>query len=307
MRVVIAGSSGFLGTALRRTLDERGHETVRLVRREAGPGQSRWDPYAGTLDQSVVDSADVVVNLAGSPTAGNPHSKSWARELEESRVTTTRVLAEAVARSHGSGHSPAYLAGNGISWYGDHGDQVLDEGADSRGEAFLTRVSRVWQAATEPAAEAGARLCLLRTAPVLDRRSAPLKQLLPLFRLGLGARLGDGRQFFPIISLRDWVGAVTHLVEGDGEGPHNLCCPITPTNGEFTEALARAVHRRAFLFAPAPVLGVAAGRMSPELLGSVRAEPAALMRAGYDFADDDVRDVLATGLAEAPEDGPGPA
>jgi uncharacterized protein (TIGR01777 family) len=297
MHVVIAGSSGFLGTALRRHLADRGHEVTALVRRDAGAGESRWDPYADEVDQPLVDSADVVVNLAGSPTAGNPHSKTWARELEESRVTTTRVLAEAVARSHTSGAgSPALLAGNGISYYGDHGDQVLDENADSRGDALLTRVTRVWQAAADPAEKAGARVAVLRTAPVMDRRAAPLKQLLPLFKLGLGARLGDGSQYFPLISLRDWVGAVTHLAEGDGEGPHNLCCPVTPTNGEFTEALAKALHRRAFLFAPRPVLEAAAGRMAPEVLGSVRAEPAKLLTAGYDFADDDVRDVLAVAL-----------
>ena len=137
MKIVIAGSSGFLGTALRRSLVEQGHNIVRLVRRpSSSPDESTWDPYAGTLDQSVIDTADVVVNLAGSSTAGNPHSKAWARRLRESRVTTTGLLAEAVARSHADGGSPAFLAGNGISYYGDHGDEVVREGADSRGEAW---------------------------------------------------------------------------------------------------------------------------------------------------------------------------
>ena len=298
MKIVIAGSSGFLGTALRRSLVEQGHEIVRLVRRPtSSPDESTWDPYAGTLDQSVIDMADVVVNLAGSPTAGNPHSKAWARRLRESRVTTTGLLAEAVARSHAGGGSTAFLAGNGISYYGDHGDEVVREGADSRGDAFLTEVTRDWQEVAEPARDAGARVCILRTSPVIDRANPPLKQMLPLFKLGLGSRLGNGRQYFPIISLRDWVGAVSHLAADDtSSGPFNLCCPVVPTNGEFTDALADAVGRRARLVAPAAVLRVASGRMAPEILGSLRGEPAALQQAGYTFRDDDVRAVIASAL-----------
>ncbi|MGZ4457275.1 MAG: NAD-dependent epimerase/dehydratase family protein, partial [Nocardioides sp.] len=133
MHLVVAGASGFLGTHLTRELATRGHQVTRLVRSgPAGRGTSVWDPYAGTLDPDVIASADVVVNLAGAPTAGNPHSSAWARELRESRVVTTRVLARAVADA---GTRPAFLAGNGISYYGDHGDQVLTETSDSRGDA----------------------------------------------------------------------------------------------------------------------------------------------------------------------------
>lgn len=296
MHVVVAGASGFLGTHLTAELAQRGHRVTRLVRGHPGPGDSRWDPYAGTIDAALVEAADVVVNLAGSPTAGNPHSARWARALLESRVTTTRLLAETIA---GAATPPAYLAGNGISYYGDHGAQPVTEDADSRGDALLTRVTRAWQAATEPAAAAGARVVVLRTSPVLDRRSPPLKQLLLPFRLGLGARLGDGRQHFPVISRRDWVGAVCFLAETTApvSGPVNLCCPQTPTNGEFTRAVADAVHRPAFLAAPRLVLRPAAGAMAPELLNSVNAVPAALQAAGYEFADHDIRDVVASALS----------
>lgn len=295
MRIVIAGASGFLGVHLTKALEERGHDVVRLVRRTpAGPDESQWDPYAHVLDPAVVESAGVVVNLAGAPTAGNPHSRAWARELRHSRVTTTRVLAEAIAAG---GSRPAFLAGNGISFYGDHGISILTESADSRGDGLLTQVARDWQVAADAAQEAGARVCILRTAPVLDRRSAPLSQLLPLFRLGLGARLGSGRQYFPVISLRDWVGAVSFLAESPTvSGPVNLCCPQTPTNAEFTEALADAVGRRARLAAPSVLLRPAAGAMAPELLGSLNTLPAALTDAGYEFLDHDVRDVLAAAL-----------
>lgn len=296
LHVVIAGASGFLGTQLSHELIGRGHRVTRLVRRPTQrPDESTWDPYAGTYDRAVLDPADVVVNLAGSPTAGNPHSQRWARELRESRVTTTRLLARAIADSDAT---PAFLAGNGISWYGDHGDQVLTEASDSRGHALLTEVTREWQAATEPAAEAGSRVCVLRTSPVMDRRAAPLKQLRTVFRLGLGARLGDGRQHMAMISLRDWVGAVVHLAEHEtASGPFNLCCPETPTNGEFTTALAAALHRPALVAAPKSVLKVGAGAMAPELLGSLNVRPAALEAADYEFRDRDVTAVLATGLA----------
>ncbi len=297
MHFVIAGASGFLGKSLAQHLVGQGHRVTALVRRPARAGESTWDPYAGTVDRDLVAQADVVVNLAGSPTAGNPHSSRWARALEHSRVTTTSVLADAIARAHREGDGPAYLAGNGISWYGDQGDQVLDESADSHGDAFLTRVTRSWQRATHPAAEAGARVVVLRTAPVLHGGQPPLQQLRLLARSGLSARIGSGNQYFPVISRRDWVAAVTHAgLDAKVSGPVNLCCPIPPTNHEFTQALADAVHRPAFLVVPRPVVKLVAGRMGPEVLGSVRAVPKRLLDTGFSFADEDVRDVVATAL-----------
>ncbi len=294
--LLLAGASGFLGTHLRQGLVARGHTVTSLTRGQAsGTDQSAWDPYAGRLDPAAVEAADVVVNLAGSPTAGNPHSATWARELRESRVTTTRVLAEAIA---GSERKPAFLAGNGISFYGDRGQEVLDESKDSRGDSLLTGVTREWQAAAEPASEAGARVCVLRTAPVMDRRSEPLKQLRLLFLSGLGGKLGDGRQRMAMISLRDWVGATIHLAEhADASGPFNLCCAETPTNAEFTKALAAQLHRPSFASVPKALLKVGAGKLAPELLGSMNVVPAALEASGYRFQDRDVDAVLRAGLA----------
>ncbi len=296
LSIVLAGSSGFLGTHLREELVGRGHAVTALVRRpDAGAGESTWDPYNGVLDRDLVATADVVVNLAGSPTAGNPHSRTWARELRESRVTTTRLLAEAIAASP---TPAAFLAGNGISYYGDHGGQVLTEASDSRGHTLLTEVTRAWQSAADPAVDAGARVCILRTSPVMDRRSAPLKQLRLLFKAGLGGRLGDGRQHMAMSSLRDWVGAVVHLAEHpDAAGPFNICCVDTPTNAEFTKTLARALHRPAFAVAPSPLLKLGAGAMSGELLGSLNVRPAALESSGYLVRDRDVHAVLRSGLA----------
>lgn len=295
LNVVIAGASGFLGSHLSDELRARGHAVVSLVRRPVHSShESSWDPYAGTYDRDTIERADVVVNLAGTPTIGNPHSGTWARNLRESRVTTTRVLAGAVADSD---RKPAFLAGNAIAWYGDHGSAVVTETSDSRGDSLLTEVTREWQDAAQPAAEAGARVCFLRTAPVMDRSGPPLKQLTLLTKLGLGARLGDGRQYMSMISLRDWVGGTAHLVEHDVAGPANLCCPETPTNKEFTDALARAVHRKAFLVAPTAAIKLGAGPLAPEALGSINLRPAVLENSGYAFRDRTVEDVIRAGLA----------
>lgn len=296
LSVVLAGGSGFLGTHLRTELLARGHQVTSLVRRPAkGREESQWDPYAGEVDRTLVRTADVVVNLAGAPTVGNPHSRKWADELMRSRVVTTTLLAETIA---GAERPPAYLAGNGISYYGDHGSAVLDEAADTRGHALLTEVARAWEAAAKPASDAGARVVVLRTSPVMDRRAAPLKQLRLLFSTGLGGRLGSGKQYMPMITLRDWVGGVVHLAEhGEVSGPVNLCLPTAPTNAEFTQALARAVRRPALLPTPGPLIKVAGGRMAPELLGSVNVRPAALLASGYVFADPDVDALVTTALA----------
>jgi uncharacterized protein (TIGR01777 family) len=255
---------------------------------------STWDPASGQYDPDVFEDADAVVGVTGSSLFRNPYSSSRQRELFESRVQPTRVLAEAVANSD---RKPALLSGNGSSWYGDHGSDRVDESADSRGDALLTRVTRAWQEATAPAEHAGARVVVLRTAPVMDRRGGALKLLTPLFRLCLGVRLSHGRQFFPVISLRDWSGAVVHAINDDSvAGPVNMCCPDTPTNAEFTAAFAREVHRPTLLPAPAPLLRGALGPASPELLRSLDLRPQALLEAGYRFRDPDVGAVLRAGL-----------
>lgn len=296
MRIVIAGASGLLGSHVGTALLQQGHQVTRLVRREArAADESSWDPYAGSVDADLVDRADVVLNLAGSPTIGNPHSGKWARRLRESRVATTRTLAEAIA---GSAGRPALYAGNAVGWYGDHGADPITDDSPSRGDSFMTRVCQDWAEATLPAAQAGARVVRLHTAPVMDATSSPLKEMLPVWRLGLGARIAEGDQYFPIVSLRDWVGAVIHLIErASAEGPYVVAAPQTPTNAEFTDALAQAVGRRARLKAPRFVLEKAGGRLAPELLGSQRVEPLKLLTSGYVFRDEDARAVIAAGAA----------
>jgi uncharacterized protein (TIGR01777 family) len=297
MRIVMAGASGLLGTALAERFRDSGHDVVRLVRRPPqAPDESQWDPDAGTVDPSVIESADVLTNTAGKSLVGNVHSKKWERTVRDSRIHTMTTLADAIAAS---GTSPAFLVSSGVAYYGDHGDQVVTEDSPSLGDAFLTKLTREWQAVAEPAAEAGARVCVLRTSPVATKSNPLFRLQLPLFRLGLAARMGSGKQYMPLISLRDWIGAVAHLAEHPtAAGAFNLCCPVTPTNAEFTKALAKALHRPAFLAAPAPILRLAAGPMAPEVLSSVNLRPAALVREGYAFQDADVNEVLRTMLSE---------
>ena len=295
MHVVVSGATGFLGRHLVDAFGAVGHTTTSLVRRETGADwESQWDAASGQLDAQVIEDADVVVNVAGSPTIGNPHSKRWASSLRESRVSTTRTLAEAIAASQ---KKPTFLAGNAVAVYGDHGDQQVTEAGDSRGHALMAEVTRAWEAAAQPAVNAGARVCVLRTSPVMDRESEPLRTLRRLFWLGLGGKIGNGRQYFPMVSLRDYLAGVVHLAENpDAHGPFNLCCPRTPTNAQFTRALSRAVGRPAFLPVPAPVIKVAVGPLAPELLGSVNLVPQALLDLGFEFRDQDVFAVVASGL-----------
>jgi len=296
VHVVVGGGSGFLGRHLTEALRARGHTTTSLTRREpTTDSESQWDPAAGRVDGQVIEDADVVVNAAGSPTIGNPHSKRWARNLRESRVTSTRTLAEAIA---GSTKKPAFLAGNAVAVYGDHGDAPVTEAGDSRGHTLMADVTRVWEAAAQPAIAASARVCVLRTSPVMDRESEPLRILRRLYRLGLGGRLGSGQQYFPMVSLRDWLAAVVFLAEHDtASGPVNICCPETPTNADFTRALAHAVGRPAFVPVPSPAIRITAGPLAPELLGSVNLIPQVLLDAGFEFRDRDAAAVVAAGLS----------
>lgn len=294
MRVVIGGASGFLGAPLVHHLRERGHDVTELVRRSAKSGQSWWKPSEGLIDQHVIDAADAVVNLSGSPIQQWPRTPARKREILSSRLTATTTLARAVAAAPSP---PALLSGSGMSWYGvDRGDDELTEADTTQGPGFLADVAQQWEAAAAPASDAGARVAFLRTSVVLDRSGGALRLMAVPFRFGLGARLGDGRQYFSTISLRDWVGAVTHVLEHDVAGPVNLAIPDDVTNRTFTRALAHALHRPAFLAAPSFALRLALGSLADDLLGSLRLRPAVLMDSGYAFRDPGIDRVLRTAL-----------
>jgi uncharacterized protein (TIGR01777 family) len=296
MRFVIAGASGFLGTALRERLARDGHEVARLVRGEAvSQSESSWDPYAGRIDQALVDRADVVVNLAGAPIAHWPWTPAYQRKIRESRLATTETLARAVAASPAR---PALLAQSGIAGYGDRAGEVLTEDSSTPAETMLGRLTRDWEAATLPAAEAGSRVCMMRTAVVLHRSGGMMKLLLPLYRLGLGGSLGNGRQYFPTISLHDWVHAVRFIAgETSSAGVYNLTGPQPTTNAEFTKELGRMLNRPTVLSVPAWPIRTFLGELSGELLGSIRLEPGRLRQAGFTFAHPTLNSRLAAALS----------
>ncbi|NUR06997.1 MAG: TIGR01777 family protein [Nocardioidaceae bacterium] len=292
MRFLIAGASGFLGTAWRDHLARQGHEVVRLVRGEPmSANESHWDPYAGDLDRSQVEAADVVANLAGAPLAHWPWTESYRRTFRESRVETTRTLAEAVAASD---RRPALVAQNGIAGYGDRGAEPLTEESATDADTFMGGVTRDWQAATQPAADAGARVVVLRTAVVLDS----LRPLILVFKAGLGGPVGSGEQYFSTISLTDWVRAVTHLATNEGSsGAYNIAAPEQTTSAEFAHTLGNALHRPSRVPVPAFVLNTLAGTISSELLNSTRVEPARLLAEGFGFEHPTLESRVSAALA----------
>lgn len=297
MRVVVAGASGFLGTALRVQLRAHGHDVVTLVRSGGGSAtQSLWDPYAGKVDDALISSADAVVNLAGAPIAHWPWTNSYRDTILASRVSTTATLAGAIARA---ATPPALVVASGMAIYGpDRGSEELDE-SSVHGAGFLADVVRQWEAAADPARTAGARVCHLRTGVVIDGRGGALKLMLPAFRLGLAGRLGSGRQYFSVISLADWVAAATFLVEHpECEGPYDLVGLEPPTNAQFTAALAKALHRPAVLRVPALPLRLVLGQLSADLLGSLRVRPTRLVEAGFEHRHRDVDAIVAAALAD---------
>ena len=295
MRFVLAGVSGFLGTAWRDHLAREGHEVVRLVRAEAlSASESRWDPYSGQVDRELVESADVVGTLSGAPLAHWPWTASYKRTFTESRVTTTRTLAEAVAASD---RKPAFVAQNGIAGYGDRGDAPLTEESAFDADSFMGRVTRAWQDATTAAVESGARTVVMRSGVVLDRHGGAMKPLLPLFKAGLGGPVGDGSQYFSTISMPDWLRAATHLaVDDDASGVYNVSAPNATTNADFGKELGRMLHRPAVLKAPAWAIRRVVGDVSSELLNSTRVEPARLLEEGFVFEHPTLNERLAAAL-----------
>ncbi|WP_236788839.1 TIGR01777 family oxidoreductase [Amycolatopsis sp. GM8] len=286
MRVLVAGSRGLIGTALVTALAEAGHEVRRLVR---GSGEYTWDPPAGRIDDNALKGVDAVVNLCGSSMV-NRWSAARKQMITDSRVEPTEVLAEAVAEYE----IPVLVNASAVGFYGDRGDRVLDE-TEPRGEGFLAHLCEAWEAAAAPAKRAGARVVHARTGLVLSRHGGLLGVLKPLFRFGLGGRLGDGKQYLPWISECDEAGALRFVLEHDSlSGPVNLAGPEPVTNAEFTRALGLALHRPAPWRVPAFALRLALGETADEMaLVSQRAVPAALRDAGYAFIHPTVDAALA--------------
>lgn len=284
MRIAITGSSGFVGSAAAADLATAGHEIVRLVRSASTrPAVASWNPATGELDARALGRVDAVLHLAGENIAAGRWTTARKAAIAESRGPATERLARALAALPERPRVLVAASATGI--YGDRGDEELDE-RSSPGTGFLADVARAWESGTEPAARAGIRVVNLRIGMVLDPRGGALRRMLPPFRFGLGGRLGHGRQWTSWITLTDLLAVVRFvLAREDLAGPVLAVAPEPVTNRAFTNALARALHRPAFLPVPAWVLRTLFGAMADALLlSSQRARPARLLGAGHAFA-----------------------
>lgn len=283
--VLLGGSSGFIGSAIAGWLQEQGYRTTRLVRGSAsGEGRVAWDPESGHIDRDAVTRAapELVINLAGEP-IGQRWTTDRKRKIRESRVRGTRALAEAVA---GLARRPAVLINaSAMGYYGAHrGDTVLDE-ASAPGDDFLAIVCRDWERATEPASAAGIRVVQLRTGLVIGRGGGVMARMLPPFQMGVGGRLGDGRQWMSWIALTDYVAALAFVVANTAiSAAVNVVAPEAVRNDEFTDTLARVLSRPALLPVPRAGLAILFGEMADNtILASQRVVPKKLAGAGFEF------------------------
>jgi uncharacterized protein (TIGR01777 family) len=292
MRVVVTGSSGLIGTALVRALGARGDEVTRLVRRTPEAGEARWDPAGGQIDAAALEGHDAVVHLAGAGIGDHRWTEAHKQAVLESRVKGTTLLAETLA---GLANKPEVLASSSaVGYYGLRGDEVLTEDSGP-GTGFLSEVCQQWEAATAPAEDAGLRVVHFRTGLVLSPGGGALKQMLLPFKLGIGGRIGTGRQWWSWIAIDDEVGAILHLLDGGTtRGPVNLTAPNPVTNEEFTRTLNRVLRRPTLLPTPTFALKAMFGREAVEemFLGGQRVQPARLQSGSYGFRHPELEGAL---------------
>ncbi|MEU0272909.1 TIGR01777 family oxidoreductase [Streptomyces sp. NPDC006307] len=283
MRIALTGSTGLIGSALLRSLRADGHDVVRLVRRPARAGDEvEWDPRRQYVDAAGLVGCDAVVHLAGAGVGERRWTEGYKREIRDSRVLGTAAIAEAVA----SLDTPpkVLLCGTALGYYGDTGTRAVDETAPA-GDGFLPSVCVAWEEAAAAAEEAGIRVAYARTGLVVAREGGAWGRLFPLFRAGLGGRLGSGHQYWSFIALHDEVAALRHILDTESlSGPVNLTAPDPVTNREVTSAMARVLRRPAFLHVPAPALRIALGDFAADVLGSQRVLPGRLLESGFRFA-----------------------
>ena len=296
MKLVVSGASGLLGSALVPALEADGHDVLRLVRRPSGGADEvAWDPARGSLDASALAGVDAVVNLSGANLDVRWTAKR-KREIVDSRVDTTTLLARTIA---GLEPRPSvFLVAGGCAIYGNRGDEILTEGSEL-GSGFLADLGKAWEAAAEPARDAGIRTVSFRQGVVLSRKGGALAKMLTPFKLGLGGRVGNGKQWWSWVSLDDVVAVYRLALDSELRGPVNLMSPNPATSAQFTKALGRALGRPTVF----PLPGVAVKTLFGErgeavLLEGQRALPARLLDAGHSFAYEELDSALERALAE---------
>lgn len=295
MKIAVTGASGLIGSALVPALRARGDEVIRLVRRPAvAPDEVSWDPIAGTVDLDGLAGIDAVVHMAGAGVGDRRWTDSYKKTILDSRVDGTHTIVRAMTQLDPKPRT--LVAGSAIGWYGETGDRAVDETAPA-GTGFLADVVRAWEAAADPAREAGIRVTHARTGLVVSGAGGAWARLLPIFKLGLGGKLGSGHQYWSWISLRDEISALMYLLDNESlSGPVNLTGPAPATNSEVTEAMGRVLHRPTLFSVPAFALKTVLGGFSIEVLGSARVLPAVLEDTGFTWQDATVESAIRAAL-----------
>lgn len=296
MRVAVTGASGLIGSALVPALRAQGHEVIRLVRRApAAPDEVRWDPTTGDVDLAGLAGVEGIVHLAGAGVGDHRWTDAYKAEILNSRVQGTDTIARAAAALD---PRPAVLvSGSAIGFYGDTGDRAVDESAP-QGAGFLADVVADWEAAAAPAIDAGIRVPFARTGLVVSSKGGAWKRILPIFKAGLGGRIGSGKQYWSYISLRDEVAALIALLTDERyAGPVNLTAPVPVTNAEVTKAMGEVLGRPTLLPVPGIALKVALGEFSSDVLGSQRVVPGVLEGTGFTWSDPSIASAIEQAVA----------
>jgi uncharacterized protein (TIGR01777 family) len=290
MDVLISGATGLIGSALIPELEAKGHTVRRLTRHPRQEGDIRWDIDAGTVDGDL-SGVDAVVHLAGESIAEGRWTEEKKRRILESRQKGTRLLAEKVA---GLDEPPSVMVSvSATGYYGDRGNELLTEESES-GDLFLSEVCREWEAAADPAREAGVRVVHPRFGIVLSTEGGALGATLPIFKLGGGGKIGPGGQYWSWVSFDDVIGAILHVMDSENlSGPVNVVTPDPPTNAEYTRVLGKVLNRPTLFTVPAPAARIMLGEITDELLlASARVEPVRLQETGYSFRHPELEGAL---------------
>ncbi len=291
-KILVSGSTGLIGRGLVSRLESPDHLVIRLIRPESRGRVTgiTWDPAGGLLDPSELEGCGAVVHLAGENIADRRWSEEQKRRIRDSRVMGTTLLAKALAGLDSP--PPVFVCASAGGFYGDRGDEILTDSA-APGTDFLARVTKEWEDATAPAAKAGIRVVNMRISVVLTAAGGMLKRVLPIFRLGLGGRLGSGSQYMSWITREDLIEAIVWAIERDDlSGGVNISSPNPVTNAEFTRALGRQIGRPAIFSAPKLALRIAQGDLSDVVLSSIRMSPQRLVESGFEFAHPSIDEAL---------------
>lgn len=295
MKFVVAGGSGLIGSAFIKDALNNKHEIVKLVRRKPKElYESQWNPDTGEIDLNAINNAKAIINLSGAGVGDRRWTKRYKKLILTSRVNATETLANAIVRLNNP--PSVFVSSSAIGFYGDTADQAVDENAEL-GEGFLSDVVFNWEIAAQKVRQHKIRVVHPRTSLVMSKHGGVLKKVLPIFKLGLGGKLGKGNQYWSYISLEDEIRAIHHLINDSRlTGGVNISTPNPVTNKEFTKALSSVLNRPAFFNVPTLALKIALGEFSIEVLGSSRVLPSKLIASGFKFNNPDILSTLNSAL-----------